>query len=241
MDDLVLIYLLIDPTTIEIRYVGKTINLPQRLARHKRDAFSVGGTSIHRNAWLRGLYSKGLAPIVQIVDTAASDNWGSVERYYIQHLSEAGYNLTNMTPGGEGCTMRGSKHWNYGKLLASETKAKISSKAKDRWANGNYDFHKVPMAEKRSPEQVLAHKARMHQYNKTKVVTPSTRIKLSAHQSRAIVLVDANGAVCYTFPNANAAAVSLGCKRSNVNNRRRTGGKLLRKYTVHYKDEYYRT
>jgi len=70
------------------------------------------------------------------------------------------------------------------------------------------------------------------------IVTPETRAKLSASKSRAIVLVDESGVICYTFPNSRVAAEVMNCVRSNIIHHRRTGGKLLDKYTVHYEDEY---
>ena len=235
---MVLIYTLTDPRTKEIRYVGKTVNMVNRMARHKRDAMKRGSTSVHRNAWLRSLYSNQLSPIVNVVEEVGEAVWGDRERYHIKRLLESGCNLTNMTDGGEGCTIRGEAHWNYGQTRSADTKRKISIQAKNRWKAGEYDFHALPLDARWGTERANKHRDRMREYNANKTVSDTTKAKISALQSRSIVLVDGKGKVCYTFPNARIAGEALGCSRSNINNRRRDGGLVKDKYKVYYEDEY---
>lgn len=231
----VLIYALKDPGTNDIRYVGKTVNLKNRMNRHKRDALS-GNTAIRRNAWLRSLLHKNQEPVIQILEETNETEWAERERYYIAlHHSEK---LTNMTAGGETCRFSGENHWNYGKHLSKETKQKISIKAKQRWKTKTYDMHRRSWEDRFGIEGAKKMRQLLDQHNATRVVSEKTRQTLSAIQSKPIVLIDDDGEVCYEFRNARIAAEHLGCKRSNVNNRRRFGGKLLRKYRVFYKEDF---
>lgn len=236
----VVIYALIDPTTQEIRYVGKTIDITKRMQRHKRDALR-GNTAIKRVAWLRGLSSKGHDPDVEILCEATDKNWQQQEQHFIEKLKAEGHRLTNMTPGGEYGSCGGVESWNYGRRCREETKQKIALKAKQRWAEGVYDFHRLSWEEKYGTEKAERHRQTMKEYNKNRIITEKTRQKISELQSRPIVLVNDDGVVEYEFANARLAGEALGCKRSNINNRRRMGGKVLGKYKVYYKDEYKQT
>jgi hypothetical protein len=126
----------------------------------------------------------------------------------------------------------------YKRPKSERTKEQLRKLAKDRWASGKYDFHRQSLRAKYGDEVADAHHDRMVEYNANRVVTQETKNKISAVQSQPIVLVDEQGNICYTFENARVAGEALGCGRSNVNNRRRIGGKLLDKYTVHFQDEY---
>lgn len=89
------IYALLDPVTLEIRYIGKTKQKPhQRLCGHLKDK-----TKCHRTRWISGLTAK---PVVQVIEQCQEDDWVSRERFWIKHYRDAGVNLTNETSGGDG-------------------------------------------------------------------------------------------------------------------------------------------
>lgn len=83
-----------DPTTNEIRYVGKgsgrrAKQLSNRHARHKQ--------------WLSKLKSEGLKPIVQILEHFESEEDAYIrEKELIKKEREGGADLCNVTEGGEG-------------------------------------------------------------------------------------------------------------------------------------------
>lgn len=59
------IYILIDPITNMIRYVGKTNNINQRFKAHLNFARKH---QLHKRNWIMNLKNKGLRPIVEIID-----------------------------------------------------------------------------------------------------------------------------------------------------------------------------
>jgi predicted GIY-YIG superfamily endonuclease len=61
------IYILKDPTTKEVVYVGETSQLSVRYKSHK---WGVQGDSDEKKAWVKRLKKEGLQPIVEILDTA---------------------------------------------------------------------------------------------------------------------------------------------------------------------------
>lgn len=95
------IYVLKDPRTGEVRYVGKTKNsLRKRLTDHIYDS------KRHKNRranWIKSLAKKGLEPIIELIETVSSgEDWAEREKYWIKWYRGNGCNLLNMTDGGEG-------------------------------------------------------------------------------------------------------------------------------------------
>jgi group I intron endonuclease len=224
---MITIYQLIDPRSQEIRYVGKSVNPKERYRRHIRDA-KEGKTSSHKGAWIKQLLDLGLKPIQETIELVTQEMWQERERHWIEEYRNRKYRLTNFCDGGiETPTYHGMNHPCYGKPLSEETKAKISLKAKERWKAGVYD--NINTEERRYNSRL-----RMIEFNRTRRVTDKTRKRMSESRSQPIELVDQNNIVCYTFNNAREAAEALGCKRSNVNNCRRRGGLLKRKYHVRF-------
>lgn len=88
------IYGLIDPRTNQIRYVGKTNNLKQRLFDHTRRSKHK---NTYKDKWICSLIDIGLKPLMTILEECG-DDWAEREIYHIS-LYE---NLTNLTKGGEG-------------------------------------------------------------------------------------------------------------------------------------------
>lgn len=96
-NEVVYIYVLIDPRTSEIRYVGKTNNPKKRLGHHcavYRDGL------YYKERWIRDLRVHNLKPIMEVVDECNSINWEEREKYWIQCYRDLGYRLTNLTSGG---------------------------------------------------------------------------------------------------------------------------------------------
>lgn len=94
----VFIYGLIDPETLECRYIGKSIRPKQRVDNHMQDKGKC-----HRTNWLRTLKAKGLWPDIVILETIEGGwPWQESERYWIAHAKRHGWPLTNNTAGGDG-------------------------------------------------------------------------------------------------------------------------------------------
>jgi len=98
------IYILIDPRTDEIRYVGKTEqSINARINGHMQD-----NTPCHRVHWLNELKREGLKPRAAILVTIDlfepfdENTWKIEEKYWIRKLKQMGARLTNNTIGGDG-------------------------------------------------------------------------------------------------------------------------------------------
>lgn len=123
-----LIYTLSDPRTGLVRYVGATINTRIRLLNHCKDIRQT-----RNRVWIKGLQEQGLKPEMVVIDEAFTD-WEFWEQYWIAQFKSWGFNLNNMTTGGDkgyerkiassGKRMGGSKK---GRKLCEETKRKMSS------------------------------------------------------------------------------------------------------------------
>ncbi len=95
------IYILIDPRTNQVRYVGKANNISQRYRAHLNRARKH---QIHKKNWIASLKKEGLKPIIEIVDVVPIDNWIYWETYWISQFKAWGFDLINYTNGGDGCT-----------------------------------------------------------------------------------------------------------------------------------------
>lgn len=111
MSGSVFIYVLKDPETGEVRYVGKSAHPQTRLQRHIRE--SVNGRN-HKECWVRALLVSGLRPVLEIEDEVSAETWAACEAAYIQFYRDAGCSLVNGTSGGDGLDS-GVRHPNFGR------------------------------------------------------------------------------------------------------------------------------
>jgi len=93
---MIYIYVLLDPRTNEIRYLGKTNNTKERLCGHLCEKGKLG----HKYKWVQQLKKLGLKPIIEILDTVPKEEEEFWERHYISLLKSWGIRLTNFTDGG---------------------------------------------------------------------------------------------------------------------------------------------
>lgn len=182
----VFIYALKDPRTEEIRYIGKTKNLRERMQKH---CSNLSKEHNHRVCWIRQLQRLGLQPQVEIIDEVSIEEWPSWEVAYIEFFRSVGCNLVNCTSGGEGinnptaevrakisAAKKGEKHHLFGKTHTPEAREKIRAAGKLRIGNKNSNFGK-----KHSPET----KDKMRQARLGKRVSPEIKLRLSEiHRQR---------------------------------------------------------
>lgn len=95
------IYVLIDPITKMVRYVGKANNVTQRYTAHLNRARKH---QIHKKNWIESLKKQGLKPIIEIIDVVPINDWVFWETYWISQMKTWGFDLINYTNGGDGCT-----------------------------------------------------------------------------------------------------------------------------------------
>lgn len=118
---MVKIYVLIDPRNNEIRYVGQTHrDLKTRFREHiiKKDTLNT-----HCKKWINQLLKLDLYPIMELLEEVPKEDWAIQERYWISQFKCWGFNLTNLSIGGEGC---------FGVKRSEETKEKMRNVAKNR-------------------------------------------------------------------------------------------------------------
>lgn len=142
------IYILSDPITFDVRYIGKTNSTKRRLYSHIKECNSIRIS--HKINWIKSLLSKGERPIISIIDVVLISEWQYWEKYWIEQFKQWGFNLTNQTEGGDGGQgykhtylakkkMRDSK---LGKPLSEEQKEKISKSVKEDWKNNPREVEK---------------------------------------------------------------------------------------------------
>lgn len=103
------IYILKDPISNEVRYVGKSNNPENRLKRHLNDNSLIESWT-SKNKWLLNLKNNNLLPIMEIIDYTDLDNIDELEIKWIKYYRHLGFKLTNSTNGGDGFDWTGRKH-----------------------------------------------------------------------------------------------------------------------------------
>jgi hypothetical protein len=91
IDEVVYIYYLLDPETMDVRYVGKSIEPMIRIVLHQR----VIMPNHPKWEWVLSLKEKGLAPILKIVECCDRKIGKSREEHYISINYDSG-KLFNM-------------------------------------------------------------------------------------------------------------------------------------------------
>lgn len=116
-NDLNIIYGLSCPITNEIRYIGYASNLNRRINQHLQPSNLI--KSNYKNNWIKSLLKINLKPLVVVLKKCKNyKELPKIEKEIIAIYKFLGYNLTNLTNGGDGTT---------GRILSSETKRKISA------------------------------------------------------------------------------------------------------------------
>lgn len=92
------IYILIDPFTHQVRYVGQTVrNLQVRLKHH-----SYGSKNTHIINWVKSILKKSAKPIIEQIDSCEdSETCDDLERFWIAYFRFIGARLANLSKGGQ--------------------------------------------------------------------------------------------------------------------------------------------
>lgn len=121
-----------------IRYIGKANDPSKRFVAHISRR-NEGKTK--KNSWIKSVLAKGFTPVLTVLDEVDSDEWEFWETHYIHLYRSFGFNLTNLTFGGDGLSNP-----------TEEVKEKISKKLKENYINGdkpwNYGIKGVFIGEK---------------------------------------------------------------------------------------------
>lgn len=182
MTDTTFIYVLKDPGTGEVRYVGKAHDPKTRLRWHLSEK---GDT--HKINWIKSLKVDGKAPLLEVIDEVPIEYWQQWEAAWIYFFRETGTRLTNATSGGDGVEMTeetlakkstsimGEKHPMFGKTFSAEARKNMSeAKTGER----NHNFGKITPLKTR--EKIAAAQRGEKSYNFGKALPPKTREKMAA-------------------------------------------------------------
>lgn len=169
METKVYIYGLKDPRDFQIKYIGKTIDVDRRRKEHNQ---------IHRNkkskknSWIIHLIKNGMQPIFEILEDCEETNWVEREVYWIQYYKDLGFDLKNMTLGGESNDgyvftkedrlkqSKAQKLRHKIKPFSKETRKKLSEKAKET-LNGldnlklGSKMSQVPIIQKTKEDEII--------------------------------------------------------------------------------------
>lgn len=180
------IYSLSDPTSDQVKYIGKTNYPKRRYAAHFKKANMV---HLKKEEWINSLKKIGLKPKMSIEDEVPISEWGFWEQYYISLYKSWGFSLLNATSGG-GHDSTGFKHSEHSKKLMSEKQKRLFQNPEER--------------------------ERMRKINTGKKASEETRRKMREIQSRLSTLskpvlqFDRNMNLLNKFHNAQKASRAIG-------------------------------
>lgn len=89
------IYTLTDPLTNEIRYVGKTIQKPEK--RYTQHITSAKKRKTYVNIWIDDLLKDNLEPILNVIDHCVDCDWVGLEGGWVRKIYEENKRLCNLT------------------------------------------------------------------------------------------------------------------------------------------------
>lgn len=95
------IYILKDPNTNQVRYVGKAKNPKNRYSNHinkNRDK------NTHKRNWINKLRKNNQKPILEVIEKTTNNKWKEREKFWIKYYLDKGNKLVNYTEGGDGLT-----------------------------------------------------------------------------------------------------------------------------------------
>jgi hypothetical protein len=145
---MVKIYTLADPTSNEIRYIGKTKRtLKDRWYQHCSIHKQQKQTNYKSN-WLLTILNKGLRPKIELLEGVEDEFWQETEKFWIAQFRIWGFRLTNLSEGGQGPTScKGSSGYKH----TEEAKKRISianSKPRHKeWVINSANANKKPISQ----------------------------------------------------------------------------------------------
>ena len=99
-----IIYVLCNPTTYKIRYVGKTNKDPRRrLTKHVSSARRKQDT--YKKKWVAKLLGQHLLPSLFILEVVPRELANEREKYWIRRFLSSGHSLVKGTIGGDGVSL----------------------------------------------------------------------------------------------------------------------------------------
>lgn len=246
----------------DIRYIGKSNNPKNRLYKHLREK-----SNMHKYNWLKSIVKRGYFPVVEIIDEVPLKDWERYEIYWISQFKAWGFNLINLTIGGEGGNgykhtesarkkMRKSK---LGSKLSEEHKQNIAKSIKEKSKkspNYNKCYDKIHFINKEDLYQKyiidnlsipkcskyfkVSEKVIFNNLKDYKIIKPIEDWKgqLASHPKKILLQYDLDGNLLKEFSCVESAEKELKIKHSNIANCCRGLIRISNGYIWRYKDEF---
>src|SRR6266568_2201171 len=117
-----LVYALVDPRDLTVRYVGKSTVGLARPQNHRQECKLSRDPNTHKVNWIRLLVRVGLTYDVVVLDECDSPaELSATERFYISFFRAMGCDLLNRTDGGDGlCGLKHSEETRRRMVLARQ-------------------------------------------------------------------------------------------------------------------------
>lgn len=211
------IYSLDCPITGEIKYIGKTIkSLNNRLSGHivdsRRDRRKVSN-------WIKSLMGKGLKPNICLIEE--TENWEFEEQFYISYFRFLGFNLKNLSSGGEVGSIGVKWSVEQRKKLSESLKGRIVSEAtRKKLSISKKGIKYGPMKE--------YHKKKISEANKGKKMAEIAKLRLSVStkgrkmtgvgRSRIVIQSEKSGVLIRSWENIKIASKGLEISRTSIIN-----------------------
>lgn len=143
----VFIYILSDPDTLEVKYIGKTYRPQRRFNDHLKC-----NRNTKKDTWIKSILKNNKTPIFDIIDETNEVECDFWEQHWISLFKSWGFDLKNMTNGGDGSY--GLIPWNKG--LKGIFKHTVESReAMSKYRKGLYAGSNNPMfGKKRTKESI---------------------------------------------------------------------------------------
>ncbi len=192
----IFIYSLNCPITNNPKYIGKTNNLRKRLRGHLKEHEKT-----KKNNWIKSLRSKGLKPIMRIIDKVENSEWIFWEQHYISLYRSWGFDLKNMTDGGEGTKM------------TDEIRKKQSEARK-----GIRPVHLIGYKHSDETKRVLSEKAKGRAVSESEREQRAIRMTGAKHESlrKKICQMDSNGNVVKIWDAIKVAERELNISHGHI-------------------------
>ena len=220
------IYALLDPNTLQVRYIGKSNNPKMRMYRHVYDAIHDKSRT-HKNNWVRSLVHKKQRPIMQVIECCDMAVWQEREKYYIAFYGKA--NLLNVKDGGDGTTTI---------FCSADRAAKISKALKGRPRSAEeverirlMNVGRKHTAEVNKQNSIRNSGERNANYGKPRsdatkdkirkallgqIISPETRDKIGAASCREVLQYNIDGIFIASYFSLILAEKNTGVKKGSI-------------------------
>ena len=189
----VFIYVLKCPITLEVRYVGKSVNPKRRFSQHTNTKILKKNKHTRLSRWILKLKKDNKLPIIEIIDTAFG-NWAKKEQFYISLYKRKGSPICNITEGGEGT---------HGRTCKEETKQKIRATLKGvKHTRARRQNVSKAMTGTKRPQ----FKEVISEIMKKRYSDPIEREKHRVLCCKQVVKLNSNGDILGTYYSVSAAA-----------------------------------